>query len=59
MAEPQKKAHLAIYLTFAAYGAIVGTHVGSFPVLVERAGLTPFQFGIAGSIETAPGNVLT
>lgn len=50
MAEPAKKAHLAIYLTFAAFGAIVGTHVGSFPVLVERAGLTPFQFGVAGSL---------
>lgn len=44
------KTHLAIYLTFAAFGSIVGTHVGSFPVLVARAGLTPLQFGIAGSL---------
>lgn len=44
------RTHLAIYLTFAAFGAIVGTHVGSFPVLVARAGLSPFQFGVAGSL---------
>lgn len=50
MAEDIRKTHIAVYFTFAAFGAIVGTHVGSFPVLVERAGLTPFQFGLAGSL---------
>lgn len=50
MAERASKSHLAIYLTFAAFGAILGTQVGSFPVLVKQAGLTPLQFGIAGSL---------
>jgi hypothetical protein len=37
-------------LTFAAFGCIVGTHVGSLPVLVQQAGVSPWHFGVAGSL---------
>jgi MFS family permease len=37
-------------LTFAAFGCIVGTHVGSLPVLVQQAGVSPWHFGLAGSL---------
>ncbi len=39
-----------ILLTFAAFGAVVGSHVGSMPLLVEASGVTPFVFGIAGGV---------
>ncbi len=37
-------------LTFAAFGCVVGTQVGSLPVLVEQAGVSPWHFGLAGSL---------
>jgi MFS family permease len=40
-------------LTFAAFGCIVGTHVGSFPVLVKQADVSPWHFGLAGSLGMA------
>jgi MFS family permease len=39
--------------TFAAFGSIVGTHVGSLPVLVQQAGVSPWYFGLAGSLGMA------
>lgn len=44
------KRKLALILIFSAFGAIVGTHTGSIPVLVERSQMTSFAFGIAGSL---------
>lgn len=44
------KAHLALILTFAAFGSVVGTHVGSIPFLIAKSGISPFAFGIAGSL---------
>lgn len=49
-ADPLNKAHLAMLLTFAAFGSVVGTHVGSLPVLVQQAGVSPWYFGLAGSL---------
>lgn len=37
-------------LTFAAFGSVVGTQVGSLPVLVQQAGVSPWHFGLAGSL---------
>jgi MFS family permease len=37
-------------VTFAAFGAVVGIHVGSLPFLVETARVSPFAFGIAGAL---------
>ena len=37
-------------LMFAAFGGIVGIHVGSLPVLVQQSGVTPSEFGLAGSL---------
>ena len=39
-----------ILLTFAAFGAVVGSHVGAMPFLVKASGVTPFIFGIVGGI---------
>jgi MFS family permease len=47
------KSHLAMLLTFATFGCIVGTHVGSLPVLVKQAGVSPWAFGLAGSLGMA------
>jgi MFS family permease len=42
--------HQAILLTFASFGAVVGTHVGALPVLVQQSGISNFAFGVAGGI---------
>jgi MFS family permease len=42
--------HQTILLTFASFGAVVGTHVGSLPVLVQQSGISNFAFGVAGGI---------
>ena len=39
-----------ILLTFAAFGAVVGSHVGAMPFLVKASDITPFMFGIVGGI---------
>ncbi len=39
-----------ILLTFAAFGSVVGTHVGALPFLVEASGVTPAIFGLAGAL---------
>jgi MFS family permease len=44
------RAHHTILLTFAAFGSVVGTHVGSLPVLVTSSSISPMAFGIAGGI---------
>jgi hypothetical protein len=45
-----KRTHLAIILIFIGFGAIVGTHTGAIPTLVARSGMSPYAFGIAGSL---------
>jgi MFS family permease len=42
--------HQTILLTFASFGAVVGIHVGSMPVLVQQSGISNFDFGVAGGI---------
>lgn len=37
-------------LVFGAFGSVVGSHVGALPVLVQQAGVTPWEFGLAGSL---------
>jgi MFS family permease len=37
-------------LTFGAFGAVIGSHVGSMPVLIQQSGMSNFAFGIAGAI---------
>ncbi len=39
-----------ILLTFAAFGAIVGSNVGAFPVIVKNSGLSLALFGLVGGI---------
>lgn len=39
-----------ILLTFAAFGATVGLHVGALPFLVETSQVTPGVFGFAGAL---------
>jgi MFS family permease len=39
-----------ILLTFATFGAIVGTHVGALPFVVENANVGPYEFGVVGSV---------
>ncbi|MBL8790467.1 MAG: hypothetical protein JNM45_08205 [Rhizobiales bacterium] len=45
-----QRIHLAIILTFVGFGSIVGTHTGAIPTLVTRSGMSPYAFGIAGSL---------
>ena len=42
--------HRTILLTFAAFGAAIGAHVGSLPVLIQNSGISNFEFGVAGGI---------
>lgn len=39
-----------ILLTFAAFGAIVGSNVGAFPIIVKNAEVPLWLFGLVGSI---------
>ena len=41
---------IAILLTFFAFGAMVGSNVGAFPVLIKNAAVSPFAFGIMGGL---------
>ncbi len=40
----------AILLTFAGFGAMVGTNVGAFPVIIKNAGLSLWLFGLIGAV---------
>ena len=37
-------------LTFAAFGAFIGTNVGAFPVILKNAGVSPELFGLVGAV---------
>lgn len=37
-------------LTFATFGAIVGTHVGALPFVVRNSNVTAYEFGMVGSL---------
>jgi predicted MFS family arabinose efflux permease len=37
-------------LTFATFGAIVGTHVGALPFVVKNADVSAYAFGVVGSL---------
>ena len=39
-----------ILLTFAAFGAFIGTNVGAFPVILKNSGVSPELFGLVGAI---------
>ncbi len=39
-----------ILLTFAAFGAVVGSNVGAFPVIIQNSGVSLGVFGLVGSI---------
>lgn len=39
-----------ILLTFAAFGAFVGTNVGAFPTILKHAGVSSELFGLVGAI---------
>ncbi len=39
-----------ILLTFAAFGALIGTNVGAFPVIIKNAGLSLWLFGLIGAV---------
>lgn len=43
-------ARATILLTFATFGAIVGTHVGALPFIVRIADVSPLGFGVVGTI---------
>ncbi len=46
----QLSAHGAILLTFATFGAVVGSHVGALPKLIATSGISPFAFGVVAAI---------
>jgi MFS family permease len=39
-----------ILLTFAAFGAMIGTNVGAFPVIIKNSELSLWLFGLIGTI---------
>jgi MFS family permease len=39
-----------ILLAFAAFGAMIGTNVGAFPVIIKNAGLSLWLFGLIGAV---------
>ena len=39
-----------ILLTFAAFGAFIGTNVGAFPTILKHAGVSSELFGLVGAI---------
>jgi MFS family permease len=39
-----------ILLTFAAFGAMIGTNVGAFPVIIKNSDLSLWLFGLIGTI---------
>ncbi len=39
-----------ILITFAAFGAVVGSHVGALPFLIANSEVSPFVFGVAGAL---------
>jgi hypothetical protein len=39
-----------ILLTFAAFGGVIGTHVGAMPFLITASGISPYAFGFIGAI---------
>ena len=41
---------IAILLTFFAFGVMVGSNVGAFPILIKQASVSPFAFGIMGGL---------
>jgi MFS family permease len=45
--------HRTILRVFGAFGAVVGIHVGSLPELVAQSQVSPFAFGVAGTIGMA------
>lgn len=40
---------LTVLAVFAAFGIVVGTHIGALPFLVARSDVPPVMFGMAGS----------
>lgn len=39
-----------ILLTFAAFGAMIGTNVGAFPVIIKNAEISLWLFGLIGAV---------
>ncbi len=42
--------HATILVTFACFGAIIGTHVGALPVLIKNSGISPATYGLVATL---------
>jgi MFS family permease len=49
--------HGTITLTFAAFGSLIGTHIGAIPFLITNSHITPQQFGIFGATGMLAGSI--